>query len=194
MQHGRRHGEYGSDPIPSATDWCMAAAGGTIPGDNAQHLLDLELAFGSGVDSGLYTQVNSAGVDQIQINGPGTFEVHWTASWTGTISSPSEGQEVQGQCLVNGGWATNIMGFGGLPSSGQERLRSSGSDYANLHSTGGLLHWPTNSDTPPTFAPSLVEASTRQNTGSNLSLEFWVYIRRVDKYMLSSTDAFAWGP
>ncbi len=198
LQHGRRHGPMGTDPIvPGTNEWCMAKATGSVPGTNASTVFDLELAFGSGVDSGLYTQGASGGHDVIQINEPGTFRVQWTAEWSGTIAAPAEGQELLAVASVLGtGLATGGFGFGGLSAQGREFLRATGDDYSGTptekRSSGGLLHWPTNTDTPPTFHTSLIGMTSNQNTGSSLTLIQWVFIERVDLYMLSETDASAW--
>ncbi len=85
-----------------------------------------------------------------------------------------------------------MFGFGGLAADGKEILRASGTDYSAKLSDGGFLHWPTNTDTPPTFHTSLIGMDSNQNTGSSLTLELWVFIQRIDLYMLSDSDAIAW--
>ncbi len=194
LQHGRRHGPEGSDPIvPGVNEWCMARANGSVPGTNADTKFDLTLAFGSGVDSGLYTQNTDPSFDTVQINEAGTFRVQWTTHWDGTIASPSEGQILLAKADLGSGLQTHNFGFGGLSEAGGEYLRATADSYSStptIHaSSGGLLHWPTNTDTPPTFATSLVSMTSNQDTGSSLDLVLWVFIERVDFYMLDSTTA-----
>ncbi len=202
LQHGRRHGPQGSDPIvPQPNEWCLAKCGGaSVPGDNTSTVFDLDLAFGSGVDSGLYTSVLAGtGFNAVQINDAGTYKVQWTANWTGAISSPAEGQALLAVASVLGtGFATESFGFGGLPVDGTEFLRATGDDYSGTPtsklSSGGFLHWPTNNDTPPTFNASLIGMTANQNTGSTLGLTFEVFIQRLDLYLLSLADASSWIP
>lgn len=191
LQHGRRHALTGSDPIPQVfNEWCLAKATGSVPGTNADTQFDLELAFGSGVDTGLYTQDTGGSFDTVQINEPGTYRIQWTAGYSGTIASPSEGQELVAQAESGSGLQTTNFGFGGLPVDGGEFLRATGGNYSGTPtahlSAGGVLHWPTNTDSPPTFATSLVGMRAHQNTGSSLTLILWVFIQRVDLYMLDS--------
>lgn len=194
IQHGRRHGPMGTDPIlPATNDWCMARATGSVPGNNASTQFDLTLAFGSGVDSGLYTADTGGSFDTVQINEPGTFRVQWTAQWSGAIALPVAGQALLAQAKTGSGLQTHTFGFGGLPVDGREFLRATGDDYSGTPtskiSAGGYLHWPTNTDTPPTFATSLIGMISNQNTGSALTLILWVFIERVDLFMLDSTTA-----
>jgi hypothetical protein len=195
LQHGRRHGPTGSDPITGFTnEWCMANATGSVPGDDTSTQFDLQLAFGSGVDSGLFTQNTDPSFDTVQINNSGTFRVQWTAGWTGSIAIPVDGQVLLARAETGTGIQTHNFGFGGLPIAGSEVLRLSGNDYSGKLSAGGFLHWPTGEDTPPTFQTSLVGMTSRQNTGSSLTLILWVYIERVDLYMLSEADGLTWSP
>jgi hypothetical protein len=195
LQHGRRHAPTGSDPIDGlGNDWCMAKATGSVPGDNSDTQFDLELAFGSGVDSGIFTQDTGGSFDTVQINNIGTFRIQWTAAWTGSISSPSDGQILLAKADTATGLQTHNFGFGGTGEAGAEILRASGTDYSGKVSSGGFLHWPTNTDTPPTFGTSLIGMTSNQNTGSSLTLVLWVYIERVDLWMLDNTTASIFSP
>ncbi len=199
LQHGSRHRPDGTDPIPQTfNEWCMAKATGSVPGTNAATKFDLELAFGSGADSGLYTQDTGGTFDTVQINQPGTYRVQWTAGWTGTIAAPSEGQQLLAKADTATGLQTHNFGFGGLTEGGEEFLRAGGDNYsgtATSHfSSGGFLHWPTNEDSPPTFGVSLISMTSNQNTGSSLTLTLWVFVERVDLYMLDESVAAAFSP
>lgn len=196
LQHGNRHAPRGSDPIPQTfNEWCLANSTGSVPGDNSDTQFDLQLAFGSGVDSGLYEQNTDPSFDTIQINDSGTYRVQWTAEWDGAISSPSEGQMLLAKAETGSGLQTHHFGFGGLTEPGREFLRATGDDYSGTPteklSSGGFLHWPTNTDSPPTFATSLVGMTANQDTGSSLTLILWVFIERIDTYMLDNEVAIA---
>lgn len=200
LQHGRRHGPQGSDPIvPQPNEWCLARCNGTVPGDNSDTKFDLDLAYGSGVDSGLYTANTDPSFNSVQINESGTYRIQWTADWSGVIGSPSEGQILLANAVVGTGLATTYFGFGGTSRAGQETIRAGGDNYTSLlansgghQSSGGLLHWPTAEDSPPTFETSLVGMTSNQNTGGDLTLILVVFIERVDLYMLDLEVALAW--
>lgn len=167
---------------PIDNEWCIARTSGTdvVPGDNSLHDLNLSLAIGSGIDTGLYTHY-AGFVDMVQIEEEGTYEVRWTTTQTGTWT-PAAGQHIDAFAYILNGVATSHFGFGAEGMVGSLTPDPVTGRLPAFLATGGFLHWPTNNPLRE-FLPSQIAVQARQNTGSNLTITVEVYIKRVDFYL-----------
>jgi len=163
LQHGRRHGPNGSDPIPMlVNDWMTTNTGVSVPNSTVTNMPLTSITYQTD-DGSVYTPVDLA-VDSIQIRQPGTYLVRAMAAW------PSGHTGVATTNAVIGGSGT-VYEYDSFYSGGVDL--STTAPAGSVHSIWEQLEVVTATDSVSVYL------TAQQNSGGALDVVAYLQIFRL---------------